>query len=248
VPLAQIAEFRIVEAPAQVSREKRHARVVAEANVRGRDLGGFVSEVRTKLAPLVRELPSGYYVEYGGQFENQQRAMRQLAVVVPIALLLIMVLLYTALGRYGTRCSSSSTCRSHWLAGDRRRRFSDASLGCQPPSLSSYSSVSRTERRSPGRLLSATSRAGRIRGRYSVKGCDLRFRPLLMTALTSFIGHLPMLYARVRVRIYKAACRGGYGRPHHFDAAHAHRASTIYSLFATHYTLPRQGLNRRKRL
>ena len=61
-------------------------RVVVEANVRGRDLGGFVAEVRERLAPLEPALPPGYFVEYGGQFENQQRAMRQLAIVVPIAL------------------------------------------------------------------------------------------------------------------------------------------------------------------
>jgi Putative silver efflux pump len=73
-------------------------RVVAEANVRGRDLGGFVAEARERIAPFAKQLPPGYTVEYGGQFENQQRAMRQLAVVVPVALLLILVLLYLALG------------------------------------------------------------------------------------------------------------------------------------------------------
>jgi cobalt-zinc-cadmium resistance protein CzcA len=98
VQLAQIAKFTTIEAPAQISRENGMRRVVAEVNIRGRDLGGFVSEVQGKLAPLVKGLPSGYYVEYGGQFENQQRAMRQLAIVVPMALLLIMVLLYMALG------------------------------------------------------------------------------------------------------------------------------------------------------
>ena len=98
VQLAQIAKFTTIEAPAQISRENGMRRVVAEVNIRGRDLGGFVSEVQGKLAPSVKGLPSGYYVEYGGQFENQQRAMRQLAIVVPMALLLIVVLLYMALG------------------------------------------------------------------------------------------------------------------------------------------------------
>ena len=75
-------------------------RVVVEANVRGRDLGGFVADVQAAVAPLAPALPPGYCVEYGGQFENQQRAMRQLAIVVPIALLLIMILLYLALGSF----------------------------------------------------------------------------------------------------------------------------------------------------
>ncbi|HNX96407.1 MAG TPA: CusA/CzcA family heavy metal efflux RND transporter, partial [Candidatus Aminicenantes bacterium] len=102
VPLGQLAAFREVEAPAQVSRENGMRRVVTEANVRGRDLGGFVREVQTRLAPLVKGLPPGYYLEYGGQFENQQRAMRQLAIVVPVALLLILLLLYMALGSFGS--------------------------------------------------------------------------------------------------------------------------------------------------
>jgi cobalt-zinc-cadmium resistance protein CzcA len=82
----------------QISRENGMRRVVVEANVRGRDLGGFVSDAQASLAPLWKELPAGYFVELGGQFENQQRAMRQLAIVVPTVLLLILFLLYSALG------------------------------------------------------------------------------------------------------------------------------------------------------
>jgi len=73
-------------------------RVVVEANVRGRDLWGFVSEVQRDLSTLEASLEPGYFLQYGGQFENQQRAMRQLAIVVPVALLLILLLLYSALG------------------------------------------------------------------------------------------------------------------------------------------------------
>ena len=73
-------------------------RVAAEVNIRGRDLGGFVAEAQQTLAGIEKELPSGYFIEYGGQFENQQRAMRQLSIVVPIAILIIMLLLYLALG------------------------------------------------------------------------------------------------------------------------------------------------------
>jgi cobalt-zinc-cadmium resistance protein CzcA len=100
VPLGQLATFTLVEAPAQVTRENGMRRVVVEANVRGRDLGGFVDDVRAAVSPLAAELPSGYRLEYGGQFENQQRAMRQLSIVVPVALLLIMILLHLALGSF----------------------------------------------------------------------------------------------------------------------------------------------------
>lgn len=196
VPLAQIADFQVVEAPAQVSRENGMRRVVAEANIRGRDLGGFVAEVQLRLAPLVKELPSGYYVEYGGQFENQQRAMRQLAIVVPIALLLIMVLLYMALG-------------SIWNALLVLLNLPFALVGGviavvafrMPVSVSAAVAfiVLLGIAVQNGVVLVAFFRQLREQGESVAdtvtKGCDLRFRPLLMTALTSFIGHLPMLYA-----------------------------------------------------
>jgi len=196
LPLSQIADFQVVEAPAQVSRENGMRRVVAEANIRGRDLGGFVSEVQQKLAPLVKELPSGYYVEYGGQFENQQRAMRQLALVVPIALLLIMVLLYLALG-------------SIWNALLVLLNLPFALVGGvvavvafqMPVSVSAAIAfiVLLGVAVQNGVVLVAFFRQLQEQGESVadtvLKGCDLRFRPLLMTALTSFIGHLPMLYA-----------------------------------------------------
>jgi cobalt-zinc-cadmium resistance protein CzcA len=196
VPLAQIARFQVVEAPAQVSRENGMRRVAAEANIRGRDLGGFVAEVQTKLAPLVQDLPSGYYVEYGGQFENQQRAMRQLAIVVPVALLLILILLYLALG-------------SIWNALLVLLNLPFALIGGviavvafrMPVSVSAAVAfiVLLGIAVQNGVVLVAFFRQLREQGESVsdtvTKGCDLRFRPLLMTALVSFIGHLPMLYA-----------------------------------------------------
>jgi len=196
VPLAQIAEFRVVEAPAQVSRENGMRRVVAEANVRGRDLGGFVSEVQERLAPLVKELPSGYYVEYGGQFENQQRAMRQLAIVVPIALLLIMVLLFMALGSIRNSLLVLLNLPFALVGGV----ISVVAFG-MPISVSAAVAfiVLLGIAVQNGVVLVAFFRQLRAQGESVAdtvaKGCDLRFRPLLMTALTSFIGHLPMLYA-----------------------------------------------------
>jgi len=68
-----------------------------QANVRGRDLGGFVAEARRRIEAQVT-LPSGYYIRWGGQFENQQRAMSRLAVVAPLSVLIIFALLFTAFG------------------------------------------------------------------------------------------------------------------------------------------------------
>ena len=93
VPLTRLADIGIVEGPPLVSRENAQRRVVVQCNVRGRDLGGFVEEGKRAIADRVK-LPPGYFVEWGGQFENQQRAQRTLAIVVPVAIFLIFVLLY----------------------------------------------------------------------------------------------------------------------------------------------------------
>lgn len=196
VPLAQLAEFRVVEAPAQVSRENGMRRVVAEANVRGRDLGGFVSDVQSRIAPLARELPPGYFIEWGGQFENQQRAMRQLAVVVPVALLLVMVLLYMALGSIWSSLLVVLNLPFALVGG-----VIAVVAFRMPISVSAAVAfiVLLGIAVQNGVVLVAFFRQLRERGESVAdtvaKGCDLRFRPLLMTALTSFIGHLPMLYA-----------------------------------------------------
>jgi cobalt-zinc-cadmium resistance protein CzcA len=196
VPLAQIADFQVVEAPAQVSRENGMRRVVAEVNIRGRDLGGFVSEAQQRLAPLVKDLPSGYYVAYGGQFENQQRAMGQLAIVVPMALLLIMVLLYMALGSVWNALLVLLNLPFALVGGV----VAVAAFG-MPLSVSAAVAfiVLLGIAVQNAVVLVAFFRQLRARGasvaETVTRGCDLRFRPLLMTALTSFIGHLPMLYA-----------------------------------------------------
>jgi cobalt-zinc-cadmium resistance protein CzcA len=93
VPLGRLTTIREVSGPTTIQREWAKRRLVVQANVRGRDLGGFVDEVRERIARDV-ELPAGYFVRYGGQFENLERAQRRLAVVVPLALVLIFVLLY----------------------------------------------------------------------------------------------------------------------------------------------------------
>ena len=94
IPISQLAEVWIEDGPAQISRENIHRRITVEANVRGRDLATFVSDVRTAIDRSVN-LPTGYYIEYGGQFANLQQATDRLAIVVPLALFLIFTLLYT---------------------------------------------------------------------------------------------------------------------------------------------------------
>jgi cobalt-zinc-cadmium resistance protein CzcA len=197
VPLAQLASIRLVEAPAQVSRENGIRRVVVEANIRGRDLGGFVAEVKERLRPFEKELPPGTFLALGGQFENQQRAMRTLAVVVPVALALILLLLYLALGSFGDSLLVLLNLPFALVGG-----VVAVVLFRMPLSVSAAVAfiVLLGIAVQNGVVLVAFLRQLRDRGRSVAdavrEGCNLRFRPLLMTALTSFIGHLPMLYAQ----------------------------------------------------
>ena len=95
VPLGQLARITIEEGPAQISREHSQRRVAVECNLLGRDIGGFVSEAKEKIEKTI-DLPPGYYVAWGGQFELQQRANKRLAIIVPITILIIFLLLFSS--------------------------------------------------------------------------------------------------------------------------------------------------------
>jgi heavy metal efflux system protein len=97
VSLEQVAAIRQVSGPEIINREDSQRRIVVQTNVRGRDLGGFVSEARASIESGVK-LPPGYFIRWGGQFENQQRAMARLIVVVPAAILIIFALLFSSFG------------------------------------------------------------------------------------------------------------------------------------------------------
>lgn len=96
VPLSSVARIEVSEGPNQISRNNGSRRIVVQANVRGRDLGGFVQEAQAAVADV--SLPAGVYLTWGGQFENLQRAEARLMLVIPIVFLLIGSLLYMALG------------------------------------------------------------------------------------------------------------------------------------------------------
>ena len=94
VPLEQLAEVKMIEGPVQISRQDGIRRIGIEMNISGRDIGSFVAEAKQKIQEKVK-LPPGYYLTWGGQFENQQRAMGKLMIIGPVAIALIMLLLYT---------------------------------------------------------------------------------------------------------------------------------------------------------
>src|SRR6185295_8810687 len=92
VPLGDVAELELVKGPAQISREAQSRRLTVELNVRGRDLMSVVNDAKAAVKRV--ELPVGYRIEWGGQFEHYLEARARLAVVVPIALVLILFLLW----------------------------------------------------------------------------------------------------------------------------------------------------------
>ena len=97
VPLSAVATIRQTTAPEAINHESGERRLVVQANVRGRDVGSFVAEAKQRLADLA--LPAGYYVTWGGQFENQERAMSRLALVIPLSLAIIFLLLFATFQR-----------------------------------------------------------------------------------------------------------------------------------------------------
>ena len=97
IPLDQLAQLSVESGPAMINRESISRRLLVEANVRGRDLAGFVREAQQAVERQVK-LPPGYYLTWGGQFKNFQEASRRLMIAVPVALLLIFALLYLTFG------------------------------------------------------------------------------------------------------------------------------------------------------
>ncbi len=93
LPLGHLARISVVEGPVQIMREFARRNIVIQSNVEGRDIVGFVDDIRRRIAEEV-ELPTGYQVSFGGQFENQQRAAKRLGLVVPVSIVLIFVILF----------------------------------------------------------------------------------------------------------------------------------------------------------
>jgi cobalt-zinc-cadmium resistance protein CzcA len=196
VPLARLAKIQETESPAQVSREKGMRRVVVECNIRGRDLGGFVAEAQRELQALTLALPTGYFIEYGGQFENQQRAMRRLSVVVPVSILLIFVMLFSALGSFRSALLVLVNLPFALVGGILTMVALKITLSVSTAIGFIVLFGTAVE---DGVMLVTFFNQLRKEGLSTAeavrKGCELRLRPLMMTTLTTLLGLLPMIYA-----------------------------------------------------
>jgi cobalt-zinc-cadmium resistance protein CzcA len=195
VPLEQVADIAVVEGPAQISRQDTRRRIVVELNVRGRDIGSFVKEAQKTLDGQVK-LPAGYYLTWGGQFENLERASQRLAVVVPIALFLIFVLLFTMFNSVKQAVLIYTGIPFAIVGGImalalRGMPFSiSAGIGFIAlfgvAVLNGVVMVSYINRlREEGRTLEQAVQ----------EGAETRLRPVLMTALVASLGFIPMAIA-----------------------------------------------------
>lgn len=195
VPLSQLADLKLVEGPAQISREDTRRRIGVELNVRGRDIGSFVTEAQNQIAKEV-QLPPGYYITWGGQFENLQRATGRLMIVVPLALFLIFILLFTTFNSIKQAILIYTSIPLAVVGGvlalfARGLPFSiSAGVGfialfgvavLDGVVMVSYINQLRDEGRS---LQDAVT-----------EGADARLRPILMTALVASLGFVPMALA-----------------------------------------------------
>ena len=196
VPLSEIADLKLAPAPNQISRENGKRRVVVTVNVRGRDLGSFVAEVQQKIADQVA-LPAGYWLGYGGTFQQLESASQRLSIVVPITLVIILGLLVMAFGSFkdamiiftGVPLALTGGVIALWL----RDMPLSISAGVGFIALSGVAVLN-------GLVMLAFIRdlwhqrgneAKKLTGAI-IDGALIRLRPIMMTALVASLGFVPM--------------------------------------------------------
>ena len=192
VPLSELADISLAAGPNQVSRENGKRRAVVTANVRGRDLGSFVEELQAKVDSEV-ELPEGYYVEYGGTFEQLQSAATRLQIVVPVVLLLIFGLLFSLFGSVRDAAivfSGVPLALTGGVAALALRGIPlSISAGVGFIALSGVAVLN-------GVVMLSFIKDLRERGKELLEaireGALTRLRPVMMTALVASLGFVPM--------------------------------------------------------
>jgi cobalt-zinc-cadmium resistance protein CzcA len=192
VPLSEVATLGYSSVPNQISRENGKRRVVVTANVRERDLGSFVDEAKTKVAEQV-ELPAGYWLDYGGTFEQLESASQRLSIVVPATLFLILVLLVVVFGSFrdaliiftGVPLALTGGVLALWI----RDMPLSISAGVGFIALSGIAVLNGLVMLSfiKQRLYETGDLINSI-----IDGAITRLRPVLMTALVASLGFIPM--------------------------------------------------------
>jgi cobalt-zinc-cadmium resistance protein CzcA len=192
IPLGAVAKLEMGIGPNQISRENGKRRLVVTANVRGRDIGSFVAEAQERIRNAV-EIPTGYWIIWGGQFEQLESATRRLQVVVPLALVLIFGILTAVFGSVRYAALIFSGVPLAWTGGILSLLLRDIPLSISAGvgfiALSGVAVLNGVvmvsfinELRSGGHSVDAAVREGAL----------TRLRPVLMTALVASLGFVPM--------------------------------------------------------
>lgn len=195
VPLAQLADLTVVTGPRQINHDNGQRRIVVQLNVRGRDLGGFVADAQRAIAATVK-LPPGYFVTWGGQFENQRRAMKRLTIIVPITIGLIFLLLFSSFGSLKQAALIILNVPFALIGGilgllvSRQYLSVPASVGFIAlfgvAVLNGVVLVS---------YINSLRQQGKTVYDAVYDGTVLRLRPVLMTATVAILGLLPLLFS-----------------------------------------------------
>ncbi|HEY1188094.1 MAG TPA: CusA/CzcA family heavy metal efflux RND transporter [Gemmata sp.] len=196
IPLSRLADIRVVEGPSTITREWGQRRISITCNIRGRDIGSCVAEVREKLAQNVALPPGRYHIEYAGQFEQLQRARLRLMVVVPVALVLVCALLFATYGTVADTLRVLTGIPFAWVGGLvalwlRDMPFSiSAAVG-----FIALSGVAVLD----DMILVSYVRHLRAQGKSLEDAVQeaavTRLRPVLMTALVASLGFVPMAFS-----------------------------------------------------
>jgi len=195
VRLVDVAKIRVMDGPAQISRELGKRRIVIGVNVKDRDLGGFVAELQQKVDAQIK-LPEGYYLEWGGQFQNMERALGHLTVIIPItiaAIFFLLFLLFNSL-RFATLIITVLPFAS---IGGIIGLFISGEYLSVPASVGFIALWGIAVLN--GVVLVSYIRGLREDGRSVrdavVEGATLRFRPVMMTATVAMLGLIPFLFS-----------------------------------------------------
>jgi heavy metal efflux system protein len=195
IPLRQVASFRFSEGPNQISRDNGKRRVVVTANVRGRDMGTLVEEAQAKISEQVK-LPSGYWLVWGGQFENFAAAQQRLFVVVPICFVLIFLLLLGSLGSARDALLVYSAVPLALTGGVFALWLRDMTFSISSAvGFIALSGVAVLNGLVMLTFIRQLIRDGMPKQEAIYRGALTRLRPVLMTALVASLGFVPMAVA-----------------------------------------------------
>jgi len=195
VRLGQVARVSMARGPEVISRENGQRRIVVQCNVRGRDLGGFVAEAERRLDEAVR-LPAGYSVDWGGQFENQRRAMRRLMIVVPASILIIFGLLFFTFSSARQALLILTNVPFAFIGGIAALWVRGLNLNIS--AAIGFIALFGVAVLNGIVLVSSINRLrqlGMPMEQALLAGAGIRLRPVLMTALVASFGFLPMALA-----------------------------------------------------